>query len=157
MQARRNPLTYMLNTSMTTHTHTHTHIQTYLTEFFPGQPRYVGTRKVNHSGFYWRIEMMGWQCGISWTICKSFAPRSRQITMPVPHHSSFFTGWMPFLPSNQQRQSTEGIKTLLSVIKSTILTFPSDSCSHHHALVISISSVKHTIIKTKGTTKTVYQ
>jgi len=24
--------------------------------------------------------------GISWTICKSFASHSRQITMPVPHH-----------------------------------------------------------------------
>ena len=45
--------------------------------------------------------------GISWTICKS-APRSRQITMPAPHHSGF-TGRMPFLPPNQQRQSTEGI------------------------------------------------
>jgi len=30
--------------------------------------------------------------------------------MPVPHHSSFFTGRMPFLPPNQQRQSTEGIE-----------------------------------------------
>jgi len=39
-------------------------------------------------------------------ICKS-APRSGQITMPVPHHS-VFTGQMPFLPPNQQRQSTEG-------------------------------------------------
>jgi len=28
--------------------------------------------------------------------------------MPAPHHSSFLTGWMPFLPPNQQRQSTEG-------------------------------------------------
>ena len=45
--------------------------------------------------------------GISWTICKS-APRSTQITMPVLHHSKFFTGRMPFLPPNQQRQSTEG-------------------------------------------------
>ena len=45
--------------------------------------------------------------GISWAICKS-ASRCRQITMPVPHHSSFFTGRMPFLPPNQQRQSTEG-------------------------------------------------
>jgi len=27
-------------------------------------------------------------CGISWTICKSFAPRSRQTTMPVSHHSA---------------------------------------------------------------------
>jgi len=28
--------------------------------------------------------------------------------MPAPHHSSFFTGRMPFLPPNQQRQSTKG-------------------------------------------------
>ena len=34
----------------------------------------------------------------------------RQITMPAPHHSKFFTGRMPFLPPNQQRQSTEGTK-----------------------------------------------
>jgi len=27
--------------------------------------------------------------GISWAICMS-APRSRQITMPVPHHSVFY-------------------------------------------------------------------
>jgi len=35
------------------------------------------------------------------------APLSRRITMPTPHHS-VFTGRMPFLPSDQQRQSTEG-------------------------------------------------
>jgi len=44
--------------------------------------------------------------GISWAICKS-APRSRQITMLAPT-TQFFTGRMPFLPPNQQRQSTEG-------------------------------------------------
>ena len=44
--------------------------------------------------------------GISWAICKS-APRSRQTITLTPHHS-FFTGRMPFLPPNQQRQSTEG-------------------------------------------------
>jgi len=42
---------------------------------------------------------------ISWAICKS-APRSRQITTPTPHQQ-FFTGRMPFLSPNQQRQSTE--------------------------------------------------
>jgi len=47
-----------------------------------------------------------WQWHISWNICKS-APRSRQTTTPAPHHS-VFTGRMPFLPPNQQRQSTEG-------------------------------------------------
>jgi len=45
--------------------------------------------------------------GISWAICK-YAPHPRQITTPASHHS-VFTGWMPFLPPNQQRQSTEGI------------------------------------------------
>jgi len=42
---------------------------------------------------------------ISWTTCKSFAPCSRQITMPVPQHS-VFTGQMPFLLPNQQCQTT---------------------------------------------------
>jgi len=39
------------------------------------------------------------------------APCSRQITTPASHHS-VFTGRMPFLPPNQQRQSTEGKKSL---------------------------------------------
>ena len=48
--------------------------------------------------------------GISWAICK-YAPHSRQITTPAPHHS-VFTGRMPFLPPNQQRQSSEGVQLL---------------------------------------------
>jgi len=41
-------------------------------------------------------------------VCTS---RSSQTTMPT---TQFFTGRMPFLPPNQQRQSTEGktLKTL---------------------------------------------
>jgi len=39
-----------------------------------------------------------------------YAPRSRQITMPAPHHTNFFTGCMLFLMSGQQCQSTEGIR-----------------------------------------------
>ena len=43
--------------------------------------------------------------GICWAICKS-APHPR---LPRQHPTTqFFTGWMPFLPPNQQRQSTEG-------------------------------------------------
>jgi len=53
--------------------------------------------------------------GISWAICKS-APRSIQITMPAPTFQ-FFTGQMPFLPPNQQCQSTEGP---LSIPKSCV-------------------------------------
>jgi len=33
--------------------------------------------------------------------------------MPAPHHS-FFAGQMPFLPPNQQHQSTEGMMQRLS-------------------------------------------
>jgi len=44
--------------------------------------------------------------GISWSICKYAPPRSRQITMPAPHHSVFNRPDVP-LP-NQQRQSTKG-------------------------------------------------
>jgi len=57
-------------------------------------------RKVNHSGFYWSKRWWGGS-GISWTICKSFAHHSRQISTPVPHHS-VFTNQMPFLPPNRQ-------------------------------------------------------
>jgi len=52
-----------------------THTNNHLTAFFPG-----------HSGFCWSKRWWGGS-GISWTICKSFAPCSRQITTPAPHHS----------------------------------------------------------------------
>jgi len=43
---------------------------------------------------------------ISWAICKS-EPHPRQNNLArIP--SLIFAGWMPFLPPNQQRQSTEG-------------------------------------------------
>jgi len=40
------------------------------------------TRKINHSGFYWCKRWWGGS-GTSWTICRWFAPRCRQITMLV--------------------------------------------------------------------------
>ena len=60
----------------------------HLTAFFPGQPGLAGTRKANHSGLYCSKRWCGGS-GISWTICKSFAPCSRQMTTLVPHHSVF--------------------------------------------------------------------
>ena len=79
---------------------------TRLTALFPGLPRWASTRKVKPIRMLLKQETVSGS-GISWAIYKS-APRSRQITMPAPHHSKFFTGRMPFLPPNQQRQSTEG-------------------------------------------------
>jgi len=49
--------------------------------------------------------------GISCTMCKQSAPRSRQITTRM-HHNSIFTGRMLFLTPSQQCQSTEGIYTV---------------------------------------------
>ena len=80
-------------------------IHTHLTALFPGLPGSAGTRKAKPIWILLKQETVSGS-GISWAICKS-APRSRQITTPAPHHS-VFTGRMPFLPPNQQRQSTEG-------------------------------------------------
>ena len=77
----------------------------HLTVSPPGQPGQAGTRKVKPIWILLEHKTVSGS-GISWAICKS-APRSRQTTTPAPHHS-VFTGRMPFLPPNQQRQSTEG-------------------------------------------------
>jgi len=98
--------TFKLHTC--THTHMHTHTHTHLMALFPGLPGWAGTRKVKPIWILLKQEIESGS-GISWATCKS-APLSRQITMPAPHHSVFFTGRVPFLLPNQQRQSTEGKK-----------------------------------------------
>ena len=86
--------------------HTHTHTHTRLTALCLGLPGWAGTRKVKPIGILLKQETVS-DSGVSWAIRK-YAPRSRQITTPAPHHS-VFTGQMPFLPPDQQRQSTERI------------------------------------------------
>jgi len=51
-------------------------------------------------------EMMGGS-GISWTICKSHAPRSRQIKMPAHHHSVFLQPGA--LPATQPTNSLKAL------------------------------------------------
>jgi len=83
-----------------------------LMAFFPRQPWYASTRKVNHSGFYWSKGRWGGS-GISWTICKSFAP----LSTPVPHHS-VFTGQMPFLlPKPTASKHWRNLETLITTSK----------------------------------------
>ena len=91
--------------SSTCQLHMHTHTHTCLTALFPGLPGWAGTRKVKPIWILLKQETVSGS-GISWAICKS-APCSRQTTTPAPH-TLFFTGRMPFLPPNQQCQSTEG-------------------------------------------------
>ena len=83
--------------------HTHTHTHTRLSALFPGLPRWATTRKVKRIWILLKQETVA--------ICKS-APRARQITTPAPHHS-VFTGWMPFLPPNQEHQQHK-MKTKLN-------------------------------------------
>jgi len=66
----------------TTHTHTR------LTALCPGLPRCAATRKVKSIWIFLKQEIVSGS-GISWALCKS-AARSRQLTMPSPHHSVFY-------------------------------------------------------------------
>ena len=95
-------------------THTHTHS---FNGPFPGLPRWAGTRKVKPIWILLKQQTVSGS-GISWAICKS-APCLRQITTPTPHHSVFYR----FLPPNQQRQSTEGTKSLTKHKFKELLTF----------------------------------
>ena len=74
--------------------HTHTHTHTRLTAPCPGLPGWAGTRKVKPIWILLKQETVSGN-GISWAICKS-ALRSRQITMPAPHHSVFLQAGCPF-------------------------------------------------------------
>ena len=74
-------------TTLSTHTHTR------LTALCPGLPRWAGTRKVKSIWILLKQETVSGS-GISWAICKS-APRSRQITTPVLHYSSFLQAGCP--------------------------------------------------------------
>jgi len=53
-----------------------------------GLPGWAGTRKVKPIWILLKQETVS-GTGISWDIRKS-APRSRQITMPAPHHPVFY-------------------------------------------------------------------
>ena len=118
-----------MNSQEKSASHTHTH----LTALCPGQPGWASTRKVKPIWILLQQETVSGS-GISWTICKS-APSSRQITTPAPT-TQFFTGRMPFLPPNQQCQSTEGLKVHQSMKSyravSPLKKCKSDICLHSH-------------------------
>ena len=69
------------------------HTHTRLTALFPGLPAWAGTIKVKPIWILLKQETVSGS-GISWAVCKS-ASRSRQITMSVPHHSSFLQAGCP--------------------------------------------------------------
>jgi len=97
------PLRIALLSILGTHTRTHTHP---FNGPFSGTTRLGRYQKGQTSLDFNEARDSEWQWH-QMAIYKS-APRSRQITTPAPHHSVFYIGRMPFLPPNQQRQSSEG-------------------------------------------------
>ena len=87
-------------------TDTHTYTHTRLTALFPGLPWSAGTRKVKTNLDFTEARDSDWQ----WhqlgrmQVCTLLQTDNHASTPQL----SFFTGWMPFLPPNQQRQSTKG-------------------------------------------------
>ena len=81
--------------------------------------------------------MMGiWDSsGISWTICKQSASRSRQITTSTPHHS-IFTGRMLFLTPNRVKalkdKRTSGKKIGTGLYWQNVLSVTQRTKSKHH-------------------------
>ena len=90
-----------LNQCRCAYTHTHTH--TRLTALFPGLPGWAGTREVKPIWILlkqdsdWQWHQLGYM-----QLCTSLQTDNHASTPPL----SFFTGRMPFLPPNQQRQGT---------------------------------------------------
>jgi len=59
-------------------------------------------------------------------VCTSLQADNDASTPPL----SFFTGRMPFLPPNQQRQSTEGQSATITIYQSKIIFISAQSESH---------------------------
>jgi len=93
------------------HWNTHTRIDTAVLRLFGfclGFPGWPGTRTAKPVWILLKQETVSGS-GISWAICKSLhlAPDKQPCQHPT---TQFFAGQIPFLPPNQQCQSTEGTR-----------------------------------------------
>ena len=94
--------------------HTHTHTHTRLKAPFLGLPGWAGTRKVKTNLDFteaWDSEWQWHQLGCI-QVCTTLQTDNHTSTPP-----RVFTGRMPFLPPNQQCQSTEGTSKVSNQIK----------------------------------------
>ena len=83
------------------HTHTHTCVRAFNGGPFSGTTQVSRYQKGKTNLDFTEQETVSGS-GISWAMCKS-APRSRQITMPAPHHSVFYR--LDALPAAQPKAS----------------------------------------------------
>ena len=90
----------------THHTHTHTHTHTTFNSLFSGTTRVSRYQKskTNLDFTEARDNERQWHQLGHMQVCTSLQTDNHASTLPL----KFFTGQMPFLRPNQQRQSTEG-------------------------------------------------
>jgi len=114
-----------------THTHTYTHTTVLRPSWILSGTTWVSRHQKGKTNLDLLEQEIVSGSGINWAVCKS-APWPRHITMPASHHSDF-TGWMPFLLPNKQRQSTEN-NTSIGLTQSNVNRFSNffhQTCSHH--------------------------
>ena len=93
---------------------------TRLMALFPGLPSWAGTRKVKPIWILLKQETVGGS-GINRATCKS-APRSRQITTPAPHHSSFLQAGCPSCcPTNSIKALKMWVNVQKQITKTTVI------------------------------------
>ena len=91
------------------HTHTHTHTHTHLMAFFPGQPRWASTRKVEPIWILLKQETVSGS-GISWARCKSaLAPDNSHANHAITPPPSFLQARCP---SCRPTNSVKALKAL---------------------------------------------
>jgi len=73
---------------------------------FPGQPRFYQQGKTKLDFTETRDSEWQWHQLDSMPVCTSL-----QTTTPAPHHSKFFTGWMPFLNPTNSVKALKAQKT----------------------------------------------
>ena len=88
--------------------------------YYFSRTTWVSRHRKGKPFWIWLEQGMMGRSGISWTICKSFSPRCRQITMPVPHHSVFKVG----CPSCRPTNSVKALKADSHWSKSALLWPP---------------------------------
>ena len=114
--------------------HTHTHTHTRLMALCPGLPGWAGTRKVKPIWILLKQQTVSGS-GISWAVCKS-ATRSRQITMPAPHHSVFLQAGCPSCyPTNsvkalKDKSSSNARKTRTKKVSTELLLLHTKRHAH---------------------------
>jgi len=85
-------------------------------------PRWAGTRKVKPIWILLKQERVS-DSGISWVIRK-LEPRSRQTTMPAPHHSVFYRP--DWCPSCRPTNSVKALKAIQLYLQYAYINYSSD-------------------------------